>query len=376
MKYYAHVPVSEFLGDQLVYRNLVPMDPALPDLESLRESLGLPPGVTPRKTTPEYAQVIAHILKAAHQIQAPGTNLQRVIFIGDTRLNDSTAFANICRAGNWIGWAFIGSQDRKPPRYDIQSVDVGSVTFANRWEALDRFENSLVAQGVDVNERTAVLLDLDKTTLGARGRNDKVIDQARVEAAFMTARDLLGSQFDPDAFQVAYQELNQVEYHPFTTDNQDYLVYICLLVASELFDLSGLTAQIRSGHMADFGQFLRDANGRVSQMGSALRDVHLEVMNRVRAGDPTPFKVFRQNEYIATLSRLGQAGPDTPIDERLKQEIVITQEVRALALKWRRQGALLFGLSDKPDEASIPSNRLDSQGYLPIHQISTSVVGA
>ena len=60
----------------------------------------------------------------------------------------------------------------------------------------------------------------------------------------------------------------------------------------------------------------------------------------------------------------------------LAKEIVLTQEVRQLTMKWKQQGALLFGLSDKPDEASIPTEELAAQGYVAIHEAETHVVGA
>ena len=66
---------------------------------------------------------------------------------------------------------------------------------------------------------------------------------------------------------------------------------------------------------------------------------------------------------------------DLPVEDLLELEIVITQEVREIARKWREQGAFLFGLSDKPDEASIPTEELAAQGYLPIHQAETHAVG-
>jgi hypothetical protein len=43
--------------------------------------------------------------------------------------------------------------------------------------------------------------------------------------------------------------------------------------------------------------------------------------------------------------------------------------------RWREQGALLFGLSDKPDEASLPSATLAAHGYPPIHRAVTRAVG-
>jgi len=59
----------------------------------------------------------------------------------------------------------------------------------------------------------------------------------------------------------------------------------------------------------------------------------------------------------------------------LAEEIVITAEIRAIANRWKRQGALLFGLSDKPDEATLPSEELKTQGYLPVHRVMTHVIG-
>jgi hypothetical protein len=54
---------------------------------------------------------------------------------------------------------------------------------------------------------------------------------------------------------------------------------------------------------------------------------------------------------------------------------VITQEVRERAADWHFRGALLFGVSDKPDEASLPPDDLAAQGYQPIHRTETDAVG-
>ena len=186
MKYFGHTSVSEFLGDNIIYRNLVPVDTRLPSLDRLRESVGLAPGITPRKSTSEYAQVVSHILEAAKQLDTPGTPIERLIFIGDTLLNDSTAFKNICRAGNWPGLAFIGSEVDAPLQIELDEIGVGAVMHANRWAALDKFKSFCEQRDFPVDRNTVVLLDLDKTTLGARGRNDHVINQARVEAANQT----------------------------------------------------------------------------------------------------------------------------------------------------------------------------------------------
>ena len=72
---------------------------------------------------------------------------------------------------------------------------------------------------------------------------------------------------------------------------------------------------------------------------------------------------------------MGYLPDDTPIEDLLANEILITREVQALAQKWLQKGVLLFGLSDKPDEASLPTAEQAIQGHLPIHRTPTHVVG-
>jgi hypothetical protein len=305
----------------------------------------------------------------------PGTTIDRLVYVGDTPMNDGTAFANICQAGDWPGLAFIGADRDEPASVELIERDKGTLYVANRWRALADFAQFCRDQSFPVDEGTAVIVDLDKTAVGARGRNDHVIDQARVEAVRRTVGDLLGDDFDPQSFQTAYSLLNQLEFHPFTADNQDYLAYICLILGSGLYLLDRLVAQVRAGRMASFQQFIADVDSRAGELPASLRQIHGDIYDRVQMGDPTPFKAFRYTEYRATVERMGSLPEGTAIQALLAGEILITQEVRESALAWLGQGALLFGLSDKPDEASIPSNDLARQGYQPIHRVDTVAVG-
>jgi hypothetical protein len=70
---------------------------------------------------------------------------------------------------------------------------------------------------------------------------------------------------------------------------------------------------------------------------------------------------------------MGSLDDSAPVEKMLQEEIVITHEVMQIALRFRGEGALLFGLSDKPDEASLPPDKLSN--YLPIHEKDTHVVG-
>jgi hypothetical protein len=376
MKKYGRSTVSEFLGDFVVYRNLDPIDPRLPSLAEIRDQVGLSQSGIPRKTSPEYARVIAHLLESASQLGESFNQIERMVFVGDTRLNDGTAFQNICLARNWPGMAFVASEGDGAEQMEIDHRDAGTLIYANRWSALDDFQDWCREQEFVIDESTVVLLDLDKTTLGARGRNDKVIDQVRLEAGFQTVGGVLGDEFDPSTFKIAYQRLNQPEYHPFTADNQDYLVYICLILGGGLINLDDLLLEVNSGRMANFDQFLGYVHNNADQLPTNLRNVHQDVFDRVSQGDPTPFKEFRHKEYEITAAHMGNLDDNASVEELLSKTITITQEVRQAALTWKAQGALLFGISDKPDEASLPTEALALQGCQPIHRIETDIVGA
>jgi hypothetical protein len=251
----------------------------------------------------------------------------------------------------------------------------GVLYLAEHWGAIFAFDEYLRAQNFPIDEHTIVIVDLDKTALGARGRNDHVIDQARVEAVRHTVDALLGDNYDPAQFRAAYDCLNQTKYHPFTTDNQDYLAYICLILSAGLIDLDTLLGELNKAPGKTFQQFLLEVDDRSEELSGQLRDIHNEVFGYVQEGVPTPFKTFRQNEYLTTIERMGCLDDRALVSEMLQDEIVITQEVREIALTWREEGVLLFGLSDKPDEASIPTDDLKAKGYRPIHLVDTHAIG-
>ncbi|GAB4503170.1 MAG: hypothetical protein Fur0043_01620 [Anaerolineales bacterium] len=377
MKPYGLSALADFWGDFIVYRNLKPADPRLPALGDLRGKLELPAGLVPRKNEPDYARVMTVILSQARQLTAPGADIRRIVFLGDTRLLDSTAFANLCTAGGWPGLAFIGSETTAPFETQTERMDGGQILYlSNRWAALDdAFREFASGQGFPVDEHTALLIDMDKTALGARGRNAKVIDHTRVQAVEETVAGLLGEAFDLPAFRTAYDLLVQPEFHPFTADNQDYLAYTCLILGSGLETLEGLVSKIRVGEMRDFHQFIAEVDARASGLSPHLSAIHREIFANVQAGDPTPFKQFRYNEFRLTSARMGWLPEDAPLERLLSEEILITREVRDLALDWQAQGALVFGLSDKPDEASLPGPELAAQGFVPLHRKRTHSVG-
>jgi hypothetical protein len=364
--------LHELWGDFIVYRNLVPADKRLASFQELRKTLFKEEIPLPRKVEPAYGQVVAEILKQARRLEQPGDKLKRLIFLGDTRLLDGTAFQNLCKAGRWKGWAFIGKDDLQVPKtFQVE----GSVFSANRWSALPDFLHHLENQGFGMDEETALVIDMDKTSVGGRGRNDKPIDEARLEGVRLTVADLLGAKFDEEAFRKVYHTLNQPAHHSFTADNQDYLAYICLMLGTPLFTFEQVLREVQEGKLNSFFDFIQRVQTQRRALGQgSLGAIHDQVWANVQANDPTPFKAFRYNEYLSTSWRFGGQMGDG-IEKLLAERILITAEVQDFAAVLRKRGALVFGLSDKPDEASLPTEQQAKQGMKPLHRLQTLVLG-
>jgi len=368
--------LAGFLGDSVVYRSLSPIDRRRPDLEQLRRPLGLPPSGLPRKAEPAYARVVAEMLRAANRLDNDSDELSTVIMIGDTVHNDGGAFRNICDALACPGGAFIGDEDDKPPRLEAMTGENRRVLYsANRWRLIDQFEKELAGAGIHIGNGTAVIIDIDKTALGARGRNHRPIDAARFAAVMSTAAEILRSEVDKDLVLAAYRHFNVPRFHAFTGDNQDYLAYLGLIVGGGWGSLEVLDEEIATSVVPDFEALLERVTQDKDALPPRLRSVHIEVSAAVAAGDPTPFKGFRRAEYHETVRRMVPADDEPDVGALIETGITITHEVRAKALEWRDRGALLFGLSDKPDEASFPSAELAAAGFLPLHRTPAWVVG-
>jgi hypothetical protein len=362
----------DLFGDFVVYRDLNPVDTRLPRFETAWAEIGLSGGARPRKHDPAYAQTMVRFLQQARAIEAPGTTIQELVYLGDTVLSDGNAFRNLRSAGGWRGWAFIGAEGDEA----LVISEQDDIYAANRWTALTLFVAWMLEHGARLDSRTAVIIDIDKTALGARGRNDAVIDRARVAAIEATVSEALGSTFDQTNFRRAYVELNQAKYHPFTADNQDYLAYTCLMLGAGIWSLDDLRTEIAAGRLATAQDLMARVDAHRDRLPSqVLRSLHDDIYGRVQAGDPTPFKTFRRREYLETTARMGNLPDNIPLAQRLVEEICLTQEVLEVGRWFRTRACLVMALSDKPDEATMPCPEVATQGHLPLHRTTTHVVG-
>lgn len=367
--------LSDYFADFVIYRNLEPLDRRLRGLKSAGYKMGLSSDRIPRKFEPDYAKAAVWFAEEAQKLRHSKAALQEILFVGDTLLNDGQAYHNIVKASGWKGSCFIGADRLKhEPAVEIEEAHL--LYNANRWVAIGDWIHWLHEHKFRLDERTLLIVDIDKTALGAKGRNDQVIDRARLEGIYRTMDSVLGDDFDRVAFERQYSELNRARYHGLTEDNQDYLAYICLVLNTGLIGYDDLLSEIENESLKDFEQFLRWVDSRMMatpRIGEGFRQVHEAVVASVRVGDPTPFKQFRREEFRSTAAHMGNMTDSAAVATILNEEITLTQEVCELSAWLKTRGALLLCLSDKPFEASCPT-RPNSE-YQPLHKTETHCVG-
>ena len=366
--------LSDVFDDLVIYRDLNPMDPRVPGYRDAWHEMGMPSAIPPRKLDMAYAQALEWVLERGHEIVTDAADrkpLCEIVYLGDTMLNDGGAFKNLRSLTGWPGWCFIGAERDE----ELAMTERDGLYTANRWIALADFFRVALAEGAAIGPGTVAIVDIDKTALGARGRNDKSIDHARTAAMEATLRDAIGPAFRRDEFRQAYAQLSIPKYHAFTADNQDNVAYICLMLSAGLVGMPAFFGQVDAGELHDFRAFMEQVDARRGELPPEVRALHDDIYRRTLAGDLTPFKAFRRREYKETVERMGHLPDDAQLAQRLVEEICVTREVLE-ACEWlKRRGCLMVALSDKPDEATSPSPELAAQGYLPLHRKPTHVVG-
>ena len=357
--------IGDLLGDLVAYRSLRPFDPRLADVHI--------PSAIPRKVEASYARVVGELLRAARYFDAREVELRRLIVVGDNGPSDGVACDNLCAAGGWSGDALIVAESAHATSFTGPEMSTAGVRHwsLSHWSQLRDWAAGPSSLGID--ETTVVLIDVDKTLLGARGRNDAVIDEARAAAMRAVCAEVLGEHFNSDAFENARQVFNDRTYHRLTGDNQDYVAYISLVAASGVVDVAQLAESIRQGTIATPSDLVAAFDVSIGPDAGPLRVIHSTIAERIASGDPTPFKEFRAREYEETATRMGRKD-SSDVDALLRKAIVLTGEVLDVARQWKQQGALLFALSDKPDEAAVPPPALAQQGYQPLHRTPTYIV--
>ncbi len=367
--YSGKITLKKLLGERIFYRDLNPVDPLLPRFSDILRETGLEMSFAPRKTSTHYARIILQFLRRS----APAWPKQ-IFFFGDTPGNDGAVVQNLSRLSGARVFGFIGRDaQNQPPRLETRPP----LFLANRWELIVRFFEELLTEGLDLRAPTAVFFDMDKTLLGARGRNDAQIDAARMDGVRNLIQQTVADRWKEEQFFFIYKTLNQPEYHFLTEDNQDYLAFICLMIMAGVWNFDELLHLLIQQKITSFGDFLNRTGTRILQSADApVQNYFEEVLSGTAAGDPTPFKSFRYKEYEATLARIDRTDSTDPAI-LIDQEILLTQELVELItlLKQIPNVAPFFCISDKPPESTFPPPLKKDRAALPLHDVPIKIVG-
>ncbi len=366
--YSGKTSIQSVLGENIFYRDLNPVSSQYLSFEDIRKRLGLKQKFPPRKTSRDYARIIFEQAKLG-----ASTGLQQILFFGDTPGNDGSVVQNLEALSGLPVFGFIGKEavseegmlSSEPP-----------IFLGNRWELISEFLVRIQEFGFLWDRKTAVFFDMDKTLIGARGRNDHVIDDARMDGVKKLVQKTLKNKWQKDHFLLIYKTFNEPTYHFLTEDNQDYLAFVCLMILAGVWSFEELVEQLIQKKITSFQEFLSRTASRLQRRPMpAVTPYFEEVFLAAVKGDPTPFKSFRRMEYLATIERIDCVQSENPA-EILRSEITLTQEIVDLAsfLRGKRFSPILC-ISDKPPESTFPSDDLKQQGYLPLHQMPMKIVG-
>ncbi|MBC7195273.1 MAG: hypothetical protein H5U37_06430, partial [Caldisericia bacterium] len=160
---YKRVNLNFVFEDLIVFRELNVIKKDFPNFEKIKEILSI--NELPRKKDKNYALVLSFIIDKIG-------DFNKVIYIGDTFLNDKSVIENLTNLNKYEVYGIIteGKGEFKREK---------NIILNNSWENL---VNLIKELNLNFDNNTFIITDIDKTLIGARGRNDLSIDKARFDA--------------------------------------------------------------------------------------------------------------------------------------------------------------------------------------------------
>ncbi|BAL80665.1 hypothetical protein [Caldisericum exile] len=323
--------LNDIFNDYIVFRELNPVRRSLPNFEMLKDKLGLQ--TLPRKKDKDYAIVLSEILKSA-------MDFSNIIYLGDTFLSDLTVIKNLKELGFDV-FGVITDEEAKNT-----NSPHGYVVFNDSWSKV----KDLVFD--KISDKTILVIDIDKTAIGAHGRNHLPIDKARTDAIVSLAETIFEKHFDTaeeENFLKLYKSIHTKDLLHFTQDNQDIVSIVALIIYSNAISFDEF---LRRANTISFEEFIEGIN-----VSGLIQGLVQEVKDNVIKKSPTLFPTFRKIELEKTLARMDYLPSDTPLETLFSEEILITGEVFEIGTYVLSKGAIVFGVSDKPEIASFSEDK-------------------
>ncbi len=326
--------ISDLIGDNIFFRELRPLNPDLVPIEVVLYRLNL--DRVPRKKDPEYPRVISCYLNLLG-------DFDRILFLGDTLLNDKNFAIGLTALGEYDVFAVITRESGE--KFELKQER--NILYSNRWSFILELPEYLAKMDFYIDEKTAVIIDIDKTMIGARGRNDHAIDLARAWAVYKLLKKAEIEMNFHDFFKL-YKRVNSPDFFDITHDNQDIVAFVAIALSS------GIVEEITSVEETA-RKLIRTKNSFLSFIGK-------EVLENLEKRAPTLFPTFREMEYFSTIEFMDRFDDTTPLEKLLKEEILITGEIFDLL---ENSLATVIALTDKPERSSLPPEGVNLP---PIHK--------
>jgi hypothetical protein len=330
---YLRTNLNSIFEDLIIFRELNVIKKDFPKFEKLKEILYLEK--LPRKKDKDYALFLSYIIDYVG-------DFNKVIYIGDTFLNDKSVIENLSKLNKYEVYGIITEGKGKLKKED-------NIVINNYWENLKYIFNEL---NINFDKKTFIIADIDKTLIGARGRNDLSIDKARFDAIREVSKKYI-KDFNEELFFSIYKFLNRKEFHIFTEDNQDIVTLLAIAFNLNLYSFKKFIYEFENGIWKDKISFFervlylnRDRNEFI--------EIIKECLYKMKNDDPTPFLEFRYKEFEATIKRIDFLSDETETEKLLSEEILITKEVYQILIEGKENGSTIFGLSDKPEASTMP----------------------
>ena len=339
---YKRGKLTDIFGDFIIFRELNPVNKNLPQFERVKKALSLEK--LPRKKDKDYVKVLSYIFSFAG-------GYKRIFYIGDTLMSDLSVINSFSR---YTDFETFGIITREGELNGFE--DRGNFVLNGKWKNLQNVFSFCEKNHFTISEDTVFIIDIDKTAIGARGRNDKAIDRARMDAIKALAGEIFG-EVNKEEFSMIYDVVNKKDFFYITEDNQDIVSIVSFLVYDGALSLE----QLGSGEFENTISLLSS----VKPDNTKLEKYVQTVLVNVEKGNPTAFPEFRKKEFEKTILRTDFLADETLPSKLLSEEILITGEVYDLALIAKEKGAFVFGVSDKPALSTMPQN---SDVFPPVYE--------
>lgn len=344
------ISIRQLFENYIILRDLEPRHPDIPGLNVLRKQLDIPENVIPRKNEPDYAKVIEAFVE-----HISAGKVKNIFYIGDTFFNDGNVVRNIASRNNYNVLGFICNQVQEDR---LGEFLLGNIIFSDDWSHLWKLLEEGLKRDFTLSPETIAIFDLDHTVYSAKGRVDKQLKKARLEAVSSLLYEVLGEErYDYQRVQYYYREFDNDAFHCFTKDNQDYVVFLTLVCCLGLTDLEEVRKELNEPGKSII-TFIETMRAKVELRKSKedLEEVWKiiqEIYFNSRLGDQTPCKYFREKEYIAT-SKYMTIQPLVKEPNDIQNKIVITKEIVEFIQFLTPYGIRAIALSDRPGEATEP----------------------